>query len=196
MLSMFAKGDFTKAVKPGANAAAAAAANQRPANANGHVPAPLFQRSSQIPAQGSSQAPALRAAASVSPARANPTAAKAIAVAANRAKLFENPPTVGQYLYHLSTDMRNFTRAEIAGSVVGATPAEIQRLARLAAKLRGRYLAQALDLADTERGPVGEAEMRHLERARFMYEEVDRALDSLRHAIETGDLALEGLKRD
>jgi hypothetical protein len=29
-----------------------------------------------------------------------------------------------------------------------------------------------------------------------MYEEVERALDALRHAIETGDLALEGLKRD
>ena len=29
-----------------------------------------------------------------------------------------------------------------------------------------------------------------------MYEEVERALENLRHAIQTGDLALEGLKRD
>src|SRR5262249_2314179 len=105
-------------------------------------------------------------------------------------------PTVGQYLYHLASDIRNFTRSEISGAVVGATPAEVQRLARLAAKLKGRYLAQALDLACTEHGPIVEADVRFLERGRFMYEEVERALDSLRHAIETGDLALEGLKRD
>src|SRR4051794_31203832 len=51
-------------------------------------------------------------------------------------RVFENPPTVGQYLYHLASDVRNFTRAEISGTVVGATPAEVQRLARLTAKLK------------------------------------------------------------
>ena len=111
-------------------------------------------------------------------------------------RAFENPPTVGQYLYHLASDIRNFTRAEISGTVVGATPAEVQRLARLTAKLKSRYFAQALDLTSAEHGPVSEQDVRFLERARFMYEEVSRALDALRHAVETGDLALEGLKHD
>jgi hypothetical protein len=113
-----------------------------------------------------------------------------------KARVFENPPTVGQYLYHLASDIRNFTRTEISATVVGATPAEVQRLARLTAKLKSRYLAQALDLTSAEHGPISESDVRFLERARFMYEEVERALDSLRHAVETGDLALEGLKRD
>jgi len=108
----------------------------------------------------------------------------------------ENPPTVGQYLVHLASDVRSFTRAEISGTVVGATPAEVQRLARLAAKLKSRYFAQALDLTSVEHGPISESDVRYLERSRFMYEEVERALENLRHAIQTGDLALEGLKRD
>jgi len=145
--------------------------------------------------------PGAAAVANGRPANANGPAlrvptAKSPAATSSRSRLFENPPTVGQYLYHLAADVRNFTRAEIGGSVVGATPAEVQRLARLVAKLKGRYLAQALDLASTEHGPIAEADVRYLERARFMYEEVERALDSLRHAIEIGDLALEGLKRD
>ena len=114
----------------------------------------------------------------------------------DRARLFENPPTVGQYLVHLAGDIKNFTRAEITGTVSSATPAEVQRLARLTAKLKGRYLAQALDLTSPEHGPISENDVRYLERARFMYEEVERAMDSLRQAIEIGDLALEGLKKD
>ena len=128
------------------------------------------------------------------PANANgPTLRAAPPAAKTR---FENPPTVGQYLVHLASDIRSFTRAEISGTVVGATPAEVQRLARLAAKLKSRYFAQALDLTSAEHGPISESDVRFLERARFMYEEVERALENLRHAIQTGDLALEGLKRD
>ena len=122
--------------------------------------------------------------------------ARNTASAAKRAQLLANAPTTGQYLYHLAADIRAFTRSEISGAVVGATPAEVQRLARLAAKLKGRYLAQALDLTSVDHGPIAEADIRFLERARFMYEEVERALSALRHAVETGDLALEGLRRD
>jgi hypothetical protein len=128
------------------------------------------------------------------PANTNGPALRAPAPSA-RARL-ENPPSVGQYLVHLASDIRSFTRAEISGTVVGATPAEVQRLARLAAKLKGRYFAQALDLTSAEHGPISESDIRYLERARFMYEEVERALENLRHAIQIGDLSLEGLKRD
>ena len=127
------------------------------------------------------------------PANANGAAARAVA---KRPQAPANAPTTGQYLYHLAADVREFTRSEISSAVVGATPAEVQRLARLVAKLKGRYLAQALDLTGPEHGPIVEADIRFLERSRFMYEEVDRALGALRHAVETGDLALEGLRRD
>jgi hypothetical protein len=133
--------------------------------------------------------------ASARPANTNGPALRAAPVSSAKTR-FENPPTVGQYLVHLATDIRSFTRAEISGTVVGATPAEVQRLARLVAKLKSRYFAQALDLTSAEHGPISESDVRYLERSRFMYEEVERALDSLRHAIQTGDLALEGLKRD
>jgi len=139
--------------------------------------------------------PGTVAVAATRPANTNGPVLRAPA-AKERGRVFENPPTVGQYLYHLASDIRNFTRTEISGTVVGATPAEVQRLARLTAKLKSRYFAQALDLTSGEHGPISESDVRYLERARFMYEEVERALDSLRHAIETGDLALEGLKRD
>jgi hypothetical protein len=176
MLSMFGRGEERK---PGMTPTLARPGREGPTAA----PIPLHK-----PANVNATAPA-------APGRSE-LAARAVAVAGSRAKLFENPPTVGQYLYHLAADVRNFTRAEISGTVVGATPAEVQRLARLAAKLKGRYLAQALDLAGVEHGPIVEADVRFLERARFMYEEVERALDALRQSIETGDLALEGLKRD
>jgi len=133
--------------------------------------------------------------AAARPANTNGPTLRAAASSA-KARTFENPPTVGQYLVHLASDVRSFTRAEISGTVVGATPAEVQRLARLVAKLKSRYFAQALDLTSGEHGPISESDVRYLERARFMYEEVERALDSLRHAIQTGDLTLEGLKRD
>jgi hypothetical protein len=169
MLSMFGRNDDPKPALKSGNAAPTL---QPPANVNG---------------------PVLRATPPATATVPNPRTA---AIASKRARLFENPPTTGQYLLYLAADIRNFTRSEIGGAVVGATPAEIQRLARLVAKLKGRYLAQALDLAGTEHGPIVEADVRFLERARFMYEEVETALGALRHAIETGDLALEGLKRD
>jgi hypothetical protein len=115
--------------------------------------------------------------------------------AKRRAKLLATAPSVGQYLCHLSHDMRNFTRAETANAVIGASPGELQRVVRLAAKLRGRYLAQVVDLGNPKRGPITESDIRDLGRAREMYEEIDRGLNALRHAIESGDLDLEGTQR-
>ena len=113
-----------------------------------------------------------------------------------RGQFFERSPSVGQYLYHLAADLKNFVRAETQNAVVGATPVEIQRLGRILAKLKGRYLAQALDLGAVNHGPVTEMDIRNLERARVMYEELDRALSMVRTSIEAGDLTLEGLQKD
>jgi hypothetical protein len=123
------------------------------------------------------------------PANANP------APAANRkAALERRTPSIGQYLYHLQHDLKSYVRAETVNAVIGATPGEIQRVARIVAKLKGRYLATLMDLGNAAKGPVGESEVRELRRSREMYEEVELGLTRLREAIEAGDLELDGVK--
>lgn len=114
----------------------------------------------------------------------------------SRAKVFENVPSVGQYLYHLNADIRSFIRAETTHAVNSCTPMEVQRVARLLAKLRGRYLAQIVDLASGRRGPISEMDVADIRRAREMAEEVELGLSALRQAIKNGDLALDGVKAE
>jgi hypothetical protein len=105
-------------------------------------------------------------------------------------------PNVGQYLHHLQHDLKSYVRAETVNAVIGATPGEIQRVARIVAKLKGRYLATLMDLGNAAKGPIGEAEVRDLRRAREMYEEVELGLTRLREAVEMGDLELDGVRAD
>jgi hypothetical protein len=105
-------------------------------------------------------------------------------------------PSIGQYLHHLQHDIRSYVKAETLNAVIGTTPAEVQRVARILAKLKGRYLAQLIDLGNTNNGPIGEPEIRELRRCREMFEEVEIGLNSLRAAIEAGDLELDGIRGD
>lgn len=123
------------------------------------------------------------------PANANPTPAAARKPAART-------PSIGQYLYHLQHDLKSYVRAETVNAVIGATPGEIQRVARIVAKLKGRYLATLMDLGNAAKGPIGESEVRELRRAREMYEEVELGLSRLREAIEAGDLELDGVRSE
>lgn len=116
--------------------------------------------------------------------------------AARKSVLEGRTPSVGQYLHHLQHDIKSYVRAETVNAVIGTTPAEIQRVARILAKLKGRYLAQLVDLGNTANGPVGETEIRDLRRTREMYEEVEAGLNTLRDAIEAGDLELDGIRGD
>lgn len=118
------------------------------------------------------------------------------AQAACKAPLESRTPNVGQYLHHLQHDIRSYVRAETLNAVIGTTPAEIQRVARILAKLKGRYLAQLVDLGTAANGPIGEPEIRDLRRAREMYEEVETGLNILREAIDAGDLELDGIRGD
>jgi hypothetical protein len=122
------------------------------------------------------------------PANANPKPA-AIRNAART-------PSIGQYLHHLQHDLKSYVRAETVNAVIGATPGEIQRVARIVAKLKGRYLATLMDLGNAAKGPVGESEVRELRRSREMYEEVELGLARLREAVEAGDLELDGVRAD
>jgi hypothetical protein len=103
-------------------------------------------------------------------------------------------PNVGQYLHHLQHDLKSYVRAETVNAVIGATPGEIQRVARIVAKLKGRYLATLMDLGNATKGPIGEPEVRELRRVREMYEEVELGLTRLREAVEMGDLELDGVR--
>jgi hypothetical protein len=129
--------------------------------------------------------------ASGAAANANPVPA-----ATRKPAVERRTPSIGQYLYHLQHDLKSYVRAETINAVIGATPGEIQRVARIVAKLKGRYLATLMDLGNSTKGPIGESEVRELRRAREMYEEVELGLTRLREAIETGDLELDGVRTD
>jgi hypothetical protein len=151
------------------------------------TPAPAAQKAAKaaaVPVRLVRQGPA-------APVSANP------APAANRkVSLERRTPNLGQYLHHLQHDLRSYVRAETVNAVIGATPGEIQRVARIVAKLKGRYLATLMDLGNANKGPIGDAEVRELRRAREMYEEVELGLTRLREAIEAGDLELDGVRAD
>jgi hypothetical protein len=135
--------------------------------------APNFERR---PAQVAGKHPEAGKAAPVTPPRPH-------GPSAGRGLLERSIPSVGQYLYHLSHDLKSFTRAETVNAVIGARPAEIQRVAKVAAKLKGRYLALVLDLGAADRGPVGDADMRNWD-ARGACEEAEAGLTALRSAIQ------------
>ena len=138
--------------------------------------------------QATAKAPIRLMQPAAAPANTNPKPAPARTAA--------RTPSVGQYIYHLQHDLKSYVRAETVNAVIGATPGEIQRVARIVAKLKGRYLATLMDLGNVHKGPVGDSEVRELRRAREMYEEVELGLTRLREAIEAGDLELDGVKND
>jgi hypothetical protein len=106
-------------------------------------------------------------------------------------------PNVRQYLYHLNAGIKDMTRVEARGAVVGVTPIEVERIGRAVARLRGRYLAQVVDIGGVNRQqPVSEGEIAQLRRAREWYEEAAAGLEALKAAIEAGEVALDGVRHD
>lgn len=131
-----------------------------------------------------------QAAANANPPRPAPERQPAL----QQSTIDRRTPSIGQYLHHLQHDIRSYVKAETLNAVIGTTPAEVQRVARILAKLKGRYLAQLVDLGNGANGPIGEPEIRDLRRCREMYEEVELGLNTLRAAIEAGDLELDGIR--
>ena len=174
MLSMFARSeDKAPAKAPHANASAA------------HAPK----------AAATASKPTIRLINQAA-ANANPRPQPERASVPQQSAIERRTPSIGQYLHHLQHDIRSYVKAETLNAVIGTTPAEIQRVARILAKLKGRYLAQLIDLGNTNNGPIGEPEIRELRRCREMFEEVEIGLNSLRMAIEAGDLELDGIRGD
>lgn len=113
-----------------------------------------------------------------------------------RAKTIPANPNVRQYLLHLATDSRRLCESEVRNAVVGVTPTEVERVARAVAKLRGRYLAQVVDVGAAAQGPLTRGEIDQLRLARENYEELEAGFAALRRAIEVGEVPLEGVRHD
>src|SRR3546814_11589384 len=74
-------------------------------------------------------------------------------------------------------------------------PGEIEGVAKLAARIKGRYLAKLLDLGNPSKSTVQDAEVRELTRYRETYEKLARGLDMLQAAIQAGDVGVSGTVR-
>ena len=105
-----------------------------------------------------------------------------------------NAPTVKQFLYQLIGDAKKLARREALNAVIDASPREIERLAWLVARLRGRYLAQVVDLANNPEMFPGEIEIAELRRARERYEETERGFAAIKAALGDGEIVLRGVR--
>jgi hypothetical protein len=103
-------------------------------------------------------------------------------------------PTVKQFLYQLIGDAKKLARREALNAVIDASPREIERLAWLVARLRGRYLAQIVDLGNNPELFPGELEISELRRARERYEEAERGFAAIKAALGDGEIVLRGVR--
>ena len=101
-----------------------------------------------------------------------------------------------QYLRELEGFQRQQFQNEIANTVMTVTAVEVEQAIKLAARLRGRYLAKVLDAgAPNNKRPFGDLETKELARSREMAEEMQRGIEALRRAIESGELQIPGIRK-
>lgn len=158
------------------------------------------------PAERPAAAPSRRAAPSrPTQARAvlsgKPAGRTAAAKATGKASwLHDSLPQHGrvnaaQYIRELERFSAEESRRAVADAVMDVNPGEIEGVAKLAARIKGRYLAKLLDLGNPTKSTVQDTEVRELTRYRETYEELARGLDMLKAAIEAGDVAVSGMVR-
>src|SRR3546814_2109701 len=97
-----------------------------------------------------------------------------------------------QYVRELDRFISDEGSRAVADTVMDVNPGEIEGVAKLAARIKGRYLAKLLDLGNPSKSTVQDAEVRELTRYRETYEELARGLDMLKAAIEAGDVGVSG----
>ncbi|WP_193182135.1 hypothetical protein [Nisaea sediminum] len=151
------------------NAMAPVAKTPRPANANSEepsAPAPKAPR-----ARRESGAPWLQGKA---------------------AGLRVNPQ---QYARELDRYMTEQNRQLTQETVMEVGAGELEGVAQMAAKARGRYFARLLDAGAPRHGFLQEAEIAELRFYREMYEEMTQGFEAMRDAIEAGDISVTGMKK-
>ena len=167
-----------------------------PPSARSAAPRPSASRSSAARSAEARPAQA-RAVLAGKPAGRQAVAPKARGKAA---WLHEGMPQRGgvnaaQYIRELDRFAAGESRRVVADTVMDVNPNEIEGVAKLAARIKGRYLAKLLDLGNPTKGTVQDTEVRELTRYRETYEELARGLDMLKAAIEAGDVGVSGMVR-
>ena len=100
-----------------------------------------------------------------------------------------------QYTRELDRFVADEARRTVAETLRDVRSAEIEGVARLAARIKARYLAKLLDAGNPSKSGVQENEIKELIRYRETYEEFGRGLDMLKAAIEAGDVSVSGMIR-
>lgn len=106
----------------------------------------------------------------------------------------DSAPTVRQFLSQLGAQERKLARKEALNAVIDVAPGEVEKLARLVARLRGRYLAKLIDLGNNVDTLPGELEIAEIRRVRERFEELEQGLAAVKTALAEGDLTLRGLR--
>jgi hypothetical protein len=100
-----------------------------------------------------------------------------------------------QYVRELERFHAEQNRHHTRDSVMDVTSHEVERVARLAAKVRGRYVAKLLDAGNSDQAGLKEAELLELRRYRESHEELCHGLDLLKSIITEGDISVSGMIR-
>lgn len=100
-----------------------------------------------------------------------------------------------QYARELDRYMNEQNRRLTQETVMEVAAGELEGIAQMAAKARGRYFAKLLDAGAPRHGFLQEAEVAELKFYREMFEEMTRGFESMRDAIEAGDLSVSGMSK-
>lgn len=100
-----------------------------------------------------------------------------------------------QYARELDRFAADEARRTVADTLLDVRSAEIEGVAKLAARIKARYLAKLLDVGNPQKSGVQETEIKELVRYRETYEELGRGLDMLKASIESGDVVVSGMIR-
>lgn len=159
--------------RPGA-ALAAPARTPRPANANA---------AAELAAQQAHKAQ-----------QARPAAAKLNApwLQGKDSAMRVNPQ---QYARELDRYRNEQNRHLTQETVMEVASGELEGIAQMAAKARGRYFAKLLDAGAPRQGFLQEAEITELKFYREMYEEMTQGFEAMRDAIEAGDISVSGMSK-
>ena len=103
-----------------------------------------------------------------------------------------NPAQYARELDRFATDEE---RRVVMDTLMDVRSTEIEGVAKLAARIKARYLAKLLDVGNPAKSGVQETEIKELVRYRETYEELGRGLDMLKDAIESGDVTVSGMIR-
>lgn len=105
------------------------------------------------------------------------------------------PVNPRQYIRELDRFHTEQNRFHTRDAVMDVASKEVERVARLAAKIRGRYIAKLLDAGNPEQAGLKEAELLELRRYRESHEELCHGLELLKSAISEGDINISGMIR-